>query len=323
MTEFTEIPVLDASPLSRGVPEEMAEGFAKAYGETGFAYIVNHGVPEALVERVFAASAAFHSLPRDQKMAVALDANHRGFIPINTSTDVNSKLADVKRPNQSESFMMMREDGPDAPDVQAGAYLAGPNQWPDLVGLREDVMAYHDALTDLGRRLMEVAALSVGANPAELAPAFERPTTWLRLLYYPPTDPAEVDLYGSAPHTDFGCLTILAQDDVGGLQVQTPAGAWIDAPKIKGAFVVNVGDMLHRWSNGKLLSTPHRVINASGKSRYSCPFFFDPNVATTIAPLASCATPDRPAKFEPLVFGDFLRSELGAGYDQHKEGAAS
>ncbi len=206
MTEFTEIPVLDASPLSRGVPEEMAEGFAKAYGETGFAYIVNHGVPEALVERVFAASAAFHSLPRDQKMAVALDANHRGFIPINTSTDVNSKLADVKRPNQSESFMMMREDGPDAPDVQAGAYLAGPNQWPDLVGFREDVMAYHDALTDLGRRLMEVAALSVGANPAELAPAFERPTTWLRLLYYPPTDPAEVDLYGSAPHTDFGCL---------------------------------------------------------------------------------------------------------------------
>ncbi len=323
MTESTEIPVLDASPLSRGAPEEMAEAFAKAYGETGFAYIVNHGVSEALVERVFAASAAFHGLPRDQKMAVALDANHRGFIPINTSTDVNSKLADVKRPNQSESFMMMREDDPDAPDVQAGAYLAGPNQWPDLEGFREDVTAYHDALTDLGRRLMEVAALSVGADPAGVSPAFERPTTWLRLLYYPPTDPAEGDLYGSAPHTDFGCLTILAQDHIGGLQVQTPAGVWIDAPKLPGAFVVNVGDMLHRWSNGRLLSTPHRVINASGKSRYSCPFFFDPNVATTIAPLASCIDAGRPAQFEPLVFGDFLRAELGASYDQHKAGAAS
>ena len=323
MTEFTEIPALDASPLLRGAPEEMADVFAKAYGETGFAYIVNHGISEDLVERAFAASAAFHALPRDQKMAVALDANHRGFIPINTSTDVNSKLADVKRPNQSESFMIMREDSPDAPDVAAGAYLAGPNQWPDLAGFREDVTAYHDALAELGRRLMAVAALSVGADPENLAPAFERPTTWLRLLYYPPTDPAEADLYGSAPHTDFGCLTILAQDDVGGLQVQTPAGAWIDAPKIPGAFVVNVGDMLHRWSNGRLRSTPHRVINASGKARYSCPFFFDPNVATTIAPLPSCVTPDRPARFAPLVFGDFLRAELGAGYDQHKEGAAS
>jgi len=323
MTEFTEIPVLAASPLLRGAPDEMADVFATAYGETGFAYIVNHGISEDLVERAFAASAAFHALPRDQKMAVALDANHRGFIPINTSTDVNSKLADVKRPNQSESFMIMREDSPDAPDVAAGAYLAGPNQWPDLAGFREDVTAYHDALAELGRRLMAVAALSVGADPENLAPAFERPTTWLRLLYYPPTDPAEADLYGSAPHTDFGCLTILAQDDVGGLQVQTPAGAWIDAPKIPGAFVVNVGDMLHRWSNGRLRSTPHRVINASGKARYSCPFFFDPNVATTIAPLPSCVTPDRPARFAPLVFGDFLRAELGAGYDQHKEGAAS
>lgn len=323
MTEFTEIPVLDASSLLRGAAGEMAEAFAKAYGETGFAYVVNHGISEALIKRVFAASAAFHDLPRDEKMAVALDANHRGFIPINTSTDVNSKLADVKRPNQSESFMMMREDGPDAPDVQAGAYLAGPNQWPDLAGFREDVTAYHDALTDLGRGLMQVAALSVGADPAALASAFERPTTWLRLLYYPPTNPAEADLYGSAPHTDFGCLTILAQDDVGGLQVQTPAGAWVDAPRVEGAFVVNVGDMLHRWSNGRLLSTPHRVINASGKSRYSCPFFFDPNVATTIAPLPSCISADRPARFQPLVFGDFLRAELGAGYDQHKAGAAS
>ncbi|MEM7057539.1 MAG: 2OG-Fe(II) oxygenase family protein [Pseudomonadota bacterium] len=324
MTEFTEIPVLDVSALHRDDPaatQRLAEEFRMAYGTTGFGYIVNHGVPQDLIDRVFAASARFHALPRAEKMKVELNALHRGFIPINTSTDVNSKLAEVKRPNQSESFMMMREDGPDAPDVLAGAYLAGPNQWPDLAGFREDVTAYHDALVDLGQKLMRLAAMSIDADPEDLAPAFERPTTWLRLLFYPPTDPTEDDdLYGSAPHTDFGCLTILAQDDVGGLQVQTPAGAWIDAPRLPGSFVVNVGDMLHRWSNGRLLSTPHRVINRSGRERYSCPFFFDPNVATRIAPLPCCTGPDEPAKFEPLIFGDFLRGELEAGYQKHKKG---
>ncbi len=321
--DFSEIPVLDVSAIHGADPaamDDLARRFCVTYGTIGFGYISNHGIAQDLIDRVFAASARFHALPLDRKMQVELDANHRGFIPINTSTDVNSKLADVKRPNQSESFMMMREDAERDPDV----YLSGPNQWanqwPDLDGFREDVTAYHDALTDLGRKLMRVAALSIGADPELLGMAFERPTTWLRLLFYPPTDPMQdEDVFGSAPHTDFGCLTILAQDDVGGLQVQTPTGNWIDAPRIPGTFVVNVGDMLHRWSNGRLLSTPHRVINRSGKERYSCPFFFDPNVATKIAPLPSCVDPGERPKFEPLIFGEFLRAELEAGYDKHKK----
>lgn len=326
MSEFTDIPVLDVQALSTNNPSDMsslAEAFLKAYGTTGFGYIVNHGIDPGLIEAVFEASRRFHALPGTAKMAVELNQLHRGFIPINTSTDVNSKLADVKKPNQSESFMMMREDGPDSPDVLAGAYLAGPNQWPApnpaLGDFRETVTAYHDALSGLGRRLMRLAALAIGAEAEQILAAFERPTTWLRLLHYPPSPPTGPDdLFGSAPHTDFGCLTILAQDDVGGLQVQTPAGAWIDAPVIPGAFVVNVGDMLHRWSNGRLLSTPHRVINRSGRERYSCPFFFDPNVGTEIVPLPSCVTPQRPAAFKPVNFGDFLRTELEAGYDRHK-----
>ncbi len=326
MTEFSEIPIIDLAPIHSMKASDtgaLAAEFLQVYGDIGFGYVVNHGIPGDLIARVFSASTKFHALPRDEKMKVELNAQHRGFIPINTSTDVNSKLADVKRPNQSESFMVMREDGPGSPDVMAGAYLAGANQWPALPGFREDVSAYHDALTDLGRKLMNVAARSIGADPAELAAAFERPTTWLRLLFYPPTDrAADDDLFGSAPHTDFGCLTILAQDDIGGLQVQTPAGNWIDAPVIPGAFVVNVGDMLHRWSNGRLLSTPHRVINRSGRERFSCPFFFDPNVATDIAPLASCIDAGNPAKFDPINFGAFLRDELEAGYDKHKAPAS-
>ena len=320
--EFSQIPVLDVSAMfgtDSGARAALAADFRAAYGQTGLAYIVNHGIDPALVEAVFAASARFHDLPRAEKMTIALDANHRGFIPINTSTDVNSKLAEVKRPNQSESFMMMREDGPDAPEVQSGDYLAGPNQWPELPGFRTDVTAYHDAMADLGRKLMQVALEAVGAAPTALDDAFARPTTWLRLLHYPPVPrDAAADLYGSAPHTDFGCLTILAQDDVGGLQVQTPAGEWVDAPKRPGSFVVNVGDMLHRWSNGLLKSTPHRVINRTGKERYSCPFFFDPNVATQIAPLPATVPDGQAPRFEPIHFGAFLRSELEAGYEAHK-----
>lgn len=316
MTEFTDIPVLDLSPLIRGEDtSNLALEFAKAYGETGFGYIINHGVDPALRAAVFAASMEFHALPETEKQAIALDQQHRGYIAINTSTDVNSDLAKVTKPNQSTSFMMMREDADVDPDI----YLSGPNQWPQLEGFRETCEAYVKAMTELSHKLMGLALDAIGATDRSILDAFQTPTIWLRLLRYPPQPPqAPDDLFGSAPHKDFGCLTLLAQDDVGGLQVQTPAGHWVDAPPIDDAFIVNVGDMLHRLSNGKLLSTPHRVINATGRERYSVPFFFDPHVLADIAPLGGTGT----AMFKPLNFGAFLKSELEASYDAHQADAS-
>lgn len=314
MTEFTEIPILDLAPLIAGEDTSaLAQGFAKAYGETGFGYIINHGIDPRLRADVFAASAQFHALPSEQKFAIALNTNHRGYIAINTSTDVTTELADVTKPNQSASFMMMREDAREDPNV----YLSGPNQWPALAGFREACEAYAHAMTGLGHKIMGLALDALDVTDRSILKSFEPPTTWLRLLHYPPQPPqAPDDLYGSAPHKDFGCLTILAQDDVGGLQVQTPAGHWVDAPPMPDAFVVNVGDMLHRLSNGRLLSTPHRVINTSGRERYSVPFFYDPHVSADIAPLPGTGTP----QFEPLNFGVFLRNELEASYDAHQAG---
>ncbi|GAB5449144.1 isopenicillin N synthase family dioxygenase [Gymnodinialimonas sp.] len=312
MTDFTQIPVLDVSPLIAGQPTAaLATAFAKAYGGTGFAYIVGHGIAPALRAAVFDASRRFHALPETMKQAIALNDIHRGYIAINTSTDVNSDLAEVTRPNQSASFMAMREDA----QADPATYLSGPNQWPDLPGFRDACEAYVTAMTSLGRALMGLALDAIGATDRTFLNAFDTPTTWLRLLHYPPQSPqAPSDLYGSAPHKDFGCLTLLAQDDVGGLQVQTPGGAWVDAPPMADAFIVNVGDMLHRLSNGRLLSTPHRVINATGRERYSVPFFFDPHVSASIAPLPGTGAP----RFAPLNFGDFLRAVLEAGYDAHK-----
>ena len=306
------IPVID---LSHG---DIRDEFRTAYSEVGFAYLTGHGIPQLLVDNVFAAAVQFHALPLSARMEVELNELHRGFIPINTSTDRKSTLANVRKPNQSESFMMMREAGPDDPDVLAGAYLAGANQWPALPGFRETVVAYEQAMVRLATQLVGVVTDVLGDSERAVLRSFERPTTWLRLLHYlsqPPTAPD--DLYGSAPHTDFGFITLLAQDDVGGLQVQSPDGAWLDVPPRAGTFVMNVGQMLHQWSNGILRATPHRVINRSGRERYSVPFFFDPNVGTVIGPLPSCTTADNPARFEPVVFGDYLRAELRAGYQRH------
>jgi isopenicillin N synthase-like dioxygenase len=265
-----------------------------------------------LVNAIFDASRDFHALPEAQKQAIALDRNHRGYIAINTSTDVTTALAEVTKPNQSASFMMMREDAQADPEV----YLSGPNQWPELAGFRATCEAYSAAMTALGEHVMALALKAAGARDETILKAFQPPTFWLRLLHYPPQPPqSPSDLYGSAPHKDFGCLTFLAQDDVGGLQVQTPAGHWVDVPPLEGAFVLNVGDMLHRLTNGRLLSTPHRVINTSGRARFSVPFFFDPHVSTEISPLPGTG----PAVFEPLMFGTFLRRELEAGYEAHKE----
>ena len=308
-----QIPKIDISEIEeKEFSRTLLQDFFSAYNKYGFGYIINHGIEKTLIEQLFQVSKQFHSQPLSEKMRVALDHNHRGYIAINTSTDVNSKLADVKKPNQSESFMMMREDKSELPNV----YLSGPNQWPKLENFKEVLEKYTFNMTKLGRNLMRLALLSSGVRDLSVMQSLDTPTIWLRLLHYPPISKnSPSDLYGSAPHTDFGCLTILAQDEIGGLQVQTREGEWIDVPKLEGSFVVNVGDMLSRYTNGLLRSTPHRVINKSGKERFSCPFFFDPHTNAVVQPLKGTGKP----KFSPINFGEFLREELEASYEKHKK----
>lgn len=314
------IPVIDLGLLqSKNGLAVVVEQFHSAYSQLGFGAIVNHGIDPEIVASIFGASKAFHDQPLNEKMKTALDENHRGYIPINTSTDVNSTLAEVTKPNQSESFMMMREDATGSHPVLSGAYLAGANQWPELDGFKDSVVAYNSALSALGHKIMEIACQAIGVQPHKVLPSFDCPTTWLRLLHYPAQDPQSPDdLFGSAPHTDFGAITLLAQNNVAGLQVKSPQDHWIDCPVVENAFIVNVGDMLHRWSNGVLKSTPHRVINRSGQERYSCAFFYDPYVDTVVTPLAECIAAGTSARYESVHYGDFLRAELEAAYQQHQ-----
>ncbi len=308
------IPELNLTALrdpGRRAWRELAEQLFEVYSTTGFAYVTGHGVAQAHSIAIFQMSRAFHALPLDKKMEIVRDENHRGYIPMEASTDRVSELGAATKPNRSESFMAMRHDLP----PHEGEYLSGPNQWPDLFGFRRCVQMYAAAMGELGAGLTGLFEQALGAEQGALTQHFDPATTWLRMLHYPSSEPdAPEDEFGSAPHTDFGFITLLAQDAVGGLQVQSADGDWLDVPYKPGAFVLNTGEMARRWSNGRLLATPHRVINRTGRERYSVPFFYDPHMNTQIAPLACCGEP----QFEPLLFADYVRAQIEGSYDDQQ-----
>lgn len=326
--DFNEIPILDVAGLhDGGLDGVMAvAGELRGYLENvGFLYIRGHAVPRASVEAVRDAGRRFHALPLEEKLKIKMDRNFRGYIPINTSTIVTSSVAKVTKPNQSESLMLMHEVAADDPAALAGKPLQGPNQWPDealVPGFRATMEAYVAQMSALGRQMLDAITLALGMPRGAIAPPFERPTTFLRLLHYP-TQREEDGLFGSAPHTDYGFITLLAQDDVGGLEVKNKAGDWIAAPPIPDTFVMNVGDILARWSNDRFVSTPHRVINRSGRERYSQPFFFDPHMDTSIAVLPSCVASGEQAKYAPVIYGDYLMERIDKNYQGRSKPASA
>ncbi len=305
----TSIPVIDLeSP-------DVAGAFRRAYSDVGFAYLEGHGVQQELVDAAFAASGSFHALPLEEKLALKVNAQHRGYMPFAESKIVSSSIQKATKPNLSESLMVMHEVDPADP-ARRDDPLAGPNQWPAISGFREAITTYELALQGLALRLVGVFETALGSEVGTLSRSFRHPTTFLRLLHYPPQDPTGPDdEFGSNPHTDYGFLTILAQDSSGGLQVRAPDGeTWLDAPPRPGAFVLNVGDIGERWSNGTLRSTPHRVLNRTGRDRYSIPYFFDPAAAAVVSPLPGCIPAGEAPRFETVTYGDYLLAKLNANH---------
>lgn len=322
LTEFQAIPVLDIAGIaeSEAKRDALAASLDQMLCEVGFLYIQGHGISGTSIAAMRGQSQAFHALPLAEKLALKLDRNFRGYIPINTSTIKTSSVASVTKPNQSESLMLMHEVAADDPRALAGEPLQGPNQWPDpalLPSFRTVAEAYVAEMTTLGMRMLDLIARALGVDHGDLARHFGRPTTFLRLLHYPP-QPAEEGLFGSAPHTDYGFITLLAQDDVGGLEVKNKAGDWIAAPPIPDTFVMNVGDILSRWSNGRFASTPHRVINRSGRERYSQPFFFDPDMDSDITPFAACVPKGEAPRHAPVLWRDYLMQRIDRNYQSRK-----
>jgi isopenicillin N synthase-like dioxygenase len=300
-------------------------GGARALGgvleEIGFAYVVGHGVPQAVIDAAFGASRAFHASTADQKRSLAINQWHRGFMGLATSTVVTSSVARATRPNLSESLMIMHDVATD----EVGPPLQGPNRWPEwLPGFRSAIDDYRAEVERVARAVIRLIAEALDLPATALDRHFTKATTFLRLLRYPP-HPVEAanDEFGSAPHTDYGIITLLAQDDSGGLQVRARSGGWIDAEPLPGAFVLNVADMLARWTNDRFVSTPHRVINnRTGRDRYSLPYFFDTDMAALIECLPTCAGPGNPPRYPPVRYSDYLMERLDKNYDYRRREAA-
>ena len=318
-----KMPVIDFGPYFAGQPgalERVAAEARHACENIGFFYAAGHGVTEELIDNAFAASRRFHALPLEDKLKLRLNENNIGYLPINASVQGASTVHKATRPNQNESFFISHDRGPDHPDVIAGTPLRGRNQWPEaLPEIRQPMMGYFCALGTMCDRILPVFAAALDMPPNYFAPLFaDGAHANLRFLHYPPQDPGEDNLFGQAPHTDNSFMTALARTDVPGLAVRLPSGEWFPPPVIPGTLLINLGNMMRRWSNDRFLSTPHGVLNDSGADRYSIAYFHSPNVDTVIECLPSCVSADNPARYPPAVYRDLILDFYRANYFHQK-----
>ena len=283
-SDAPRLPVIDLS-LAGGKStwlDHLAAQLDWAAAEFGFFYVTGHGIDRRLIAAMHEAAHRFFSLPQETKLSLAMSRGGRawrGYFPV--GGELTSGQPDLK-----EGLYLGEELGADDPRVRAGLPLHGPNLFPDLPGFRDVTLQYIAALKGLSQQLIAALGRGLGVGDDYFRKHFTGdPTILFRLFRYPPPGAGHaLDVKGVGEHTDYGFLTLLHQDDAGGLQVKH-GGEWIDVPYLPGSFVVNIGDMLERLTAGRYVSALHRVINSSGRSRLSMPFFFDPRFSAVLDPI--------------------------------------
>lgn len=288
--DFTQVPLIDIGPLlCNGPPHDrlaVAAELGRACRDCGFFYITGHGISPELQQRLEDLSRRFFAQDAPRKRAIHMSRGGRawrGYFSV--GEELTSGL-----PDQKEGLYFGTELDESDPHVRAGTPLHGRNLFPsDPPELAETVLEYMRAMTQLGHRLLAGIALSLGLDEHYFAERFgPEPLTLFRIFNYPKGRDASDDgaepRWGVGEHTDYGVLTLLKQDDAGGLEVRSRS-RWIDAPPIPGTFICNLGDMLDRMTQGRYRSTPHRVRNRSGRDRLSFPFFFDPAWDAEVRPI--------------------------------------
>ena len=313
LSQALRVPVIDLGPWRDGDPAAFAptvEALRAASESIGFYYLENHGVPQALVDGAFEQAERFHALPLERKMACAMTRSGPGYLPLGGQVQRTSVYGKSEHRDRSASFYIRNEFPADHPDRLAGRPWVSDNRWPGgLPGFREACLAYLSAIQSLGYALLplQAAALDMPRDYFTSHDAFKPASPTLRLLHYPPRDPALEGQFGIGPHTDYGYCTILAQARVPGLEILSRDGEWIPAGAPDGLLLVNNSDMLRMWSNDRFRSAPHRVINHSGGERYSIPVFFGVRPDVKLECLPSCTGPGNPPRHAPLSYADHMR----------------
>ena len=301
-SSFSSVPIIDVAPLLaslRSGEPLSADALAtagklhEAAHHVGFFYVRGHGVSEQLQENLFAAAREFFKLSREQKEQFDMKMGGRawrGWFAL--GGELTSGIPDLK-----EGYYFGTELGSDDARVEAKLPMHGANLFPDALipELRESVLTYMSECRQLAQDLLSglaVALLGESERSYFTSRFTNNPTELFRIFRYPEhTAALEADQWGVREHTDYGFLTILKQDNSGGLQVRSSKDEWVEAPPIEGTFVVNIGDMLEMWTRGVYRATPHRVRNQAKHDRFSFPFFFDPNFSATLEPIAENLLP--------------------------------
>src|SRR5262245_36833069 len=325
--DFAHIPIIDVSELVAGAPGQraVAERLGEVCRESGFFYAVGHGVDEGLQRRLRDLSRRFFAQDTDTKLRIRMALGGRAW---RGYFRVGDELTSGK-PDQKEGLYFGAELPADHALVRADTPLHGPNLFPaEPPGFRETVLDYMAALTRLGHRLMAGLALSLGMEQAYFADRYTSdPLILFRIFNYPP--PPDPAFWGVGEHTDYGLLTILWQDEAGGLEVRSRS-RWVAAPPVPDSFVCNIGDMLDRMTRGLFRSTPHRVRNPAPRPRLSFPFFFDPNFTARVYPIdipEDISPPDDAATrwdhtsvhaFEG-TYGDYLLNKVGKVFPELRQ----
>lgn len=303
------LPVIDLSSSDR---ISTAKSIRQACIDHGFFYLINHGVDELVLQNAFDQSRLFFSLPLEHKMKCLRNGGDFGFSPLYAE-------------NLDSSSSKTKPKGDCKETIHIGPLQNQLNQWPsqDLLPTWRPVMEnYYTSLLSTGKKVSSLIALALNLDERFFlgVGAVDEPYAFLRLLHYPgETGDSDKDgvVYGASAHSDYGMITLLATDGVPGLQVcrekHKHPRTWENVSHVKGAFIVNLGDMMERWTNCLFRSTLHRVM-PTGKERYSMAFFLDPNPDCMVECLKSCCSESSPPRFPPIRSGDYLRDRINAAF---------
>ncbi len=302
------IPVIDISVMqdeSDAASQRVGQQLCQAAEKYGFFYVAGHGVDAQTIKSTFATARNFFSLPANQKATVTMSGTHRGFLPIGESTMEGYSSAD-----QKESFIWGLDEKFDNPRTDTENQLHAPNRWPDQPAeMREVLNAFFAEVHSCSAKILRALALAIGESADIFTRNFNRPTSRGSLIYYPTNEQA-VGQYGVSPHSDFGCLSMLLQGS-SGLSAKLADGKWHEIEPVPDTFVVNIGDLLSRWTNGRFRSVPHCVVNQTSAARYSLVVFVDPDSQTVIDPIVHKG---ETAKFEPITCDAYINGRFNRSF---------